>query len=27
MAFDSHDHLYVADSGNQRIQKFQVPQP
>lgn len=24
MAFDSHGNLYVADSGNQRIQKFEV---
>lgn len=24
MAFDRHGHLYVADSGNQRIQKFAV---
>lgn len=27
MAFNSHGHLYVADSGNQRIQKFEIPQP
>lgn len=27
MAFDSHDHLYVADAGNQRIQKFRIPVP
>ena len=27
MAFDSHGHLYVADAGNQRIQKFEIPQP
>ncbi len=27
MAFDSHGHLYVADSGNQRIQKFKIPSP
>ena len=25
MAFDSHGDLYVADAGNQRIQKFRVP--
>lgn len=24
MAFDSQGHLYVADSGNQRIQKFEI---
>lgn len=27
MAWDSLGHLYVADSGNQRIQKFEIPQP
>lgn len=27
MAFDSRGHLYVADAGNQRIQKFEVPSP
>lgn len=27
MAFDSRDHLYVCDAANQRIQKFEVPQP
>tara|TARA_R110002095_G_scaffold198648_1_gene178175 strand:+ start:2999 stop:4051 length:1053 start_codon:yes stop_codon:yes gene_type:complete len=27
MAFDSHGFLYVADAGNQRIQKFEVPPP
>jgi sugar lactone lactonase YvrE len=27
MAFDSQGHLYVADAGNQRIQKFAVPGP
>lgn len=27
MAFDSHGYLYVADAGNQRIQKFEVPPP
>ena len=27
MAFDSQGYLYVADSGNQRIQKFDVPVP
>lgn len=27
MAFDSQGHLYVADAGNQRIQKFEVPAP
>ncbi len=27
MAFDSHDHLYIADAGNERIQKFAVPGP
>ena len=25
IAFDSHGHLYVADAGNQRIQKFEIP--
>jgi sugar lactone lactonase YvrE len=25
MAFDSHDHLYIVDAQNQRIQKFAVP--
>jgi sugar lactone lactonase YvrE len=25
MAFDSKGHLYVADAGNQRIQKFELP--
>src|SRR5207249_2570938 len=25
MAFDSRGHLYVADAGNQRVQKFEVP--
>ncbi len=27
MAMDSKGHLYVADAGNQRIQKFVVPHP
>jgi sugar lactone lactonase YvrE len=27
MAFDSHDNLYVADAGNQRIQKFKIAAP
>jgi sugar lactone lactonase YvrE len=27
MAFDRAGHLYVADSGHQRIRKFQVPSP
>ncbi|MBM3996405.1 MAG: hypothetical protein FJ303_19965 [Planctomycetes bacterium] len=27
MAFDSKGFLYVADAGNQRIQKFAVPSP
>jgi sugar lactone lactonase YvrE len=27
MAFDSKGFLYIADAGNQRIQKFQVPSP
>lgn len=27
MAFDSKGHLYIADAGNQRIQKFEVPAP
>jgi sugar lactone lactonase YvrE len=27
MAFDSKGHLYVADAGNQRIQKFEIPKP
>ncbi|MCA9015947.1 MAG: hypothetical protein KDA77_11500 [Planctomycetaceae bacterium] len=27
MAFDRHGYLYVADAGNQRIQKFEVPPP
>lgn len=27
MAFDSKGHLYVADSGNQRIQKFEIRAP
>jgi sugar lactone lactonase YvrE len=27
MAFDSRGHLYVADSANQRIQKFEMPDP
>lgn len=27
MAMDSQGHLYVADAGNQRIQKFAVPAP
>ncbi len=27
MALDSKGRLYVADSGNQRIQKFEVPEP
>jgi sugar lactone lactonase YvrE len=27
MAFDSAGHLYVADAGNQRIQRFVVPGP
>lgn len=27
MALDSRDHLYVADAGNQRIQKFEIPAP
>ena len=27
MAFDSHGHLYIADAGNQRIQKFEALQP
>ena len=27
MAFDSKGFLYVADAGNQRIQKFAVPEP
>jgi 6-phosphogluconolactonase len=27
MALDSKGHLYVADAGNQRIQKFEIPEP
>lgn len=27
MAMDSKGHLYVADAGNQRIQKFEIPDP
>jgi sugar lactone lactonase YvrE len=27
MAVDGMGHLYVADAGNQRIQKFEVPEP
>ena len=27
MVFDSHGNLYAADAGNQRIQKFEIPQP
>ena len=27
MALDSKWHLYVADAGNQRIQKFEIPDP
>lgn len=27
LAFDRAGHLYVADSGNQRIQKFRIPPP
>jgi sugar lactone lactonase YvrE len=27
MALDSKGHLYVADAGNQRIQKFEIPDP
>lgn len=27
IAMDSQGHLYIADSGNQRIQKFEVPAP
>ncbi|HZT79743.1 MAG TPA: NHL repeat-containing protein, partial [Gemmataceae bacterium] len=27
MAMDSKGHLYVADAGNQRVQKFAVPAP
>jgi sugar lactone lactonase YvrE len=27
MALDSRGHLYVADAGNQRIQKFEIPEP
>jgi sugar lactone lactonase YvrE len=27
LALDSRGHLYVADSGNHRIQKFEVPDP
>ncbi|MFN0195457.1 MAG: hypothetical protein ACKVT0_01825 [Planctomycetaceae bacterium] len=27
MVFDSHDCLYIADAGNQRIVKFEVPPP
>jgi sugar lactone lactonase YvrE len=27
LAFDSQGHLYVADAGNQRIQKFAIPKP
>lgn len=27
MAMDSQGYLYVADAGNERIQKFQVPRP
>jgi sugar lactone lactonase YvrE len=27
MAVDSHGDLYVADSSNQRIQKFEIPKP
>ena len=27
MALDSEGHLYVADAGNQRIQKFEIPDP
>lgn len=27
MAMDSQGHLYIADSGNQRIQKFEIPAP
>jgi sugar lactone lactonase YvrE len=27
MAVDSKGHLYVADAGNQRVQKFEIPDP
>lgn len=27
LAFDSRGHLYIADAGNQRIQKFEIPAP
>ena len=27
MAVDSQGHLYVADAGNQRVQKFEIPDP
>ena len=27
LAVDSKGNLYVADAGNQRIQKFEVPDP
>lgn len=27
MTVDSKGHLYVADAGNQRIQKFAIPEP
>ena len=27
MAMDSKGHLYVADASNQRIQKFEIPNP
>jgi sugar lactone lactonase YvrE len=27
MAMDSRGHLYVADAGNERIQKFELPEP
>jgi sugar lactone lactonase YvrE len=27
MAVDSKSHLYVADAGNQRVQKFEIPDP
>jgi hypothetical protein len=27
MALDTKGNLYVADAGNQRIQKFEVPEP
>ena len=27
VAFDSHNHLYVADTGNHRVQKFDINRP